>query len=101
MSKFKGIIAAHRGQQPEEEVDYSQPDTASLEQPIATAEAKPKPRGRPATGKKSNADFEQVTAYVRKDTYRDVKIKLLRGAKKQDFSDLVEDLLSKWVQEGS
>jgi len=48
-------------------------------------------------GKRSNPDYEQVSAYIRKNTYKDVKIALLQQAENQDFSDLVEELLVKWL----
>jgi len=55
-------------------------------------------RGRP-NGKRSNAEFQQVTAYVRRDTYRRVSIKLLDRENKGEFSELIEELLQKWLEE--
>jgi hypothetical protein len=55
-------------------------------------------RGRP-NGKRSNAEFQQVTAYVRRDTYRRVLIKLLDRENKGQFSELIEELLKKWIEE--
>jgi uncharacterized Rmd1/YagE family protein len=55
-------------------------------------------RGRP-NGKRSNAEFQQVTAYVRRDTYRKVSIKLLDRENKGEFSALIEELLKKWIEE--
>lgn len=55
-------------------------------------------RGRP-NGKRSNAEFQQVTAYVRRDTYRRVSIKLLDRESKGEFSELIEILLQKWLEE--
>ncbi len=55
-------------------------------------------RGRP-NGKRSNAEFQQVTAYVRRDTYRRVSIKLLDRESKGEFSGLIEELLQKWLKE--
>jgi len=59
--------------------------------------------GRPATGKKSDPNYRQVTAYVRKDLYRDVTDALydeVRGqdAKRKEFSELVDELLEQWWQ---
>lgn len=53
-------------------------------------------RGRPS-GKRSNTDFQQVTAYIRRDTYRRVSIKLIDREKKGEFSELVEILLKEWL----
>lgn len=55
-------------------------------------------RGRP-NGKRSNAEFQQVTAYVRRDTYRRVSIKLLDRENKGEFSELIEELMQKWLEE--
>jgi hypothetical protein len=54
-------------------------------------------RGRPKTGKRSDEGFEQVTAYIRRDTHRKIKIALLETDDGRDFSDLVEDLLTRWL----
>ncbi len=53
--------------------------------------------GRPPGGKKSNADYQQVTAYIRRSTYRRAQIRLLEREARQDFSELVEELLTKWL----
>lgn len=59
--------------------------------------------GRPATGKKSDPNYRQVTAYVRKDLYREVTDALYdesRGQdmKRKEFSELVDELLEQWRQ---
>ena len=54
-------------------------------------------RGRPP-GKRQNPDFDQVTAYIRKQTHQGVKIALLQEGKGQEFSELVESLLAKWLK---
>ncbi|MBE9196093.1 hypothetical protein IQ219_12430 [Synechocystis sp. LEGE 06083] len=74
MSKFKGILDSHKRPTPAE----------------SQAKAKTK-------GKRSDPDYGQVSAYIRKETYRNVKIALLQEAEKRDFSDLVEALLSEWL----
>jgi uncharacterized Rmd1/YagE family protein len=55
-------------------------------------------RGRP-NGKRSNDNFRQVTAYVGRDTYKQTKMKLLAADKPQEFSELIDDLLVRWLQE--
>ncbi len=60
--------------------------------------------GRPAIGKKSNPNYRQVTAYIRKDLYRDVTDMLYdegrgRDTKRKEFSELVDELLERWRQE--
>ena len=56
-----------------------------------------KKRGRP-TGKRSNPDYVQVTAYIPQALYTEVKIALLREGG-GEFSDLVTELLSSWMHE--
>ena len=46
-------------------------------------------------GKRSNARYRQVSAYVRKDTHRKVKMALLEDDR--EFSELVEELLGDWL----
>ena len=77
------------------------PDEAAGARKRKGSPARPAPevvrRGRPP-GKRSNPDFEQVTIYIRKKTHQDAKIELLKGEKRQEFSELVEDLLGKWLK---
>ena len=84
MSKFRGLIDAAN----------SRESTAA--EPVVMP-TKPAGRGRPR-GKRSNPDFDQVTAYIRKHTHQDVKIALLQEGRGREFSELVEDLLAKWLK---
>lgn len=85
MSKFKHILNAAKGREPEPEP----------EQPTQP-EVPPQKQGRPR-GKRSNPDYEQVTAYIRRNTYTEVKIALLQSGKGQEFSELIEELLTEWL----
>lgn len=85
MSKFKSLFDAAKGREPDElEVEVHQPLV-------------PKRRGRPQ-GKRSHPDYEQVTAYIRRDTHHSVKIALLKENQGREFSELVEELLAEWVK---
>lgn len=58
-------------------------------------------RGRPsgfAGGKRSDPEYTQITAYIRKDTHADVKIALLKDRDSRDMSDLVESLMMEWLK---
>ena len=55
-----------------------------------------KKRGRPA-GKRSNPEYAQVTAYIPRTLHDEVKILLIRDGGKE-FSELVSELLSEWMQ---
>lgn len=54
--------------------------------------------GRPKTGKRSNPDYRQVSAWVRKDTYRRVSDRLYVKEDRREFSDLVQVLLEDWLK---
>ncbi|NJO86461.1 MAG: hypothetical protein HC818_08070 [Synechococcaceae cyanobacterium RM1_1_27] len=57
-------------------------------------------KGRPR-GKRSDPSFEQVTAYIPKELYRRVKLKILaeegEAGTPTDFSELLADLLKEWL----
>ena len=86
MSKFQGLMDAANSRENE----------AAQPTPVAMP-AKREGRGRPR-GKRSDPDFEQVTAYIRKQTHQGVKIALVQGGRGQEFSELVEDLLAQWLK---
>ncbi len=96
-SKFKDIFDAARNDGGEDPRAQSprptddRTDGSNLEQASR--------RGRPAGGKKSDPAYQQVTAYVRRDLYRDVRIALLQDPDRLDFSELVDRLLEQWRQE--
>jgi ribosome-binding protein aMBF1 (putative translation factor) len=87
MAKFDGIFTAQEKRTP----------------PPATAAPKPKkvspttkaPTPKRATGKRSDPDFTQITAYVRKDTHQDVMQAIY---KQREFSDLIQELLAAWLK---
>lgn len=49
-------------------------------------------------GKRTDPEYVQVTAYVRQETYRRARIKLLESTKPQEFSEVVEELLTRWLR---
>ena len=64
----------------------------------ADAEPHADPRaGGPGTrgGRRGDPAFTQVSAYISKDTYREVKRRLIDDGR--DFSELVDDLLRGYV----
>ena len=56
----------------------------------------PKRLGRPP-GKRSDPDFQPVTAWVRRRTYQSVRERLLKEGRRE-FSLLVEELLRDWLR---
>lgn len=101
MGKYKGLLEDIKekqagGQPAAEDVPPSPaPPLAVRETPKPAADRR-KP-GRPKGGKSSNPEFVQVTAYVEEFVHVAVK-KALLDLKDTDFSDLVNDLLKKWVK---
>lgn len=110
MSKFKGILDAAKGREPEPKPEKSsqeteiqlsevqQPEKVQL-QPVAQLQSEPLKRGRPKA-KRSDPDYEQVTAYIKRNTHTAAKIELLKSSQngeKQEFSELVQDLLEQWL----
>jgi hypothetical protein len=52
----------------------------------------------------SDPDYEQVTAYIKRNTHTAVKIELLKNSQngeKREFSELVQDLLEQWLSSGT
>jgi hypothetical protein len=83
VTKFKGLLEGARIHRPNTEEE-------------GFLKWMPPRRGRPP-GKRSHPDFEQITAYIRKDTHHAVKIRLLQNGR-QEFSELVEELLGQWLK---
>lgn len=92
MSKFDQILDAAKGRT-KTPAKKSSPKSKSASESDA-----PKRRGRPATGKRNDPEYDQTTAYVRKATYKAVRIALIEDGEEMDYSDLVERLLSKWLE---
>jgi hypothetical protein len=104
-SKFSGIFEARKreGEALEEEApppSPAPPSKAEKKQEPKVSKQAPtgsKRRGRPP-GKRSDDEFVQVTAYIREETHRSVKVALLTEGKGQQFSELVQELLAKWLK---
>lgn len=108
MSGFKSILKKHQEAKEQTEEATPPPSPALVEDAPAEVIAIPKraqaksaepakKRGRPR-GKRSDSDYTQVTAYIRSDTHVGVQMLLLKDGKQKDFSDLVEELLAKWLR---
>jgi hypothetical protein len=73
----------------------SEPDPQS--EITASAEPEKKAKTGRAPGKKSNPAYTQVTVYLRKDIHQAARKILID--EQQQFSELVGELVSKWVSE--
>jgi hypothetical protein len=89
MSKFDEIFKSARG----EEVNERNKKTKEK----ILINVKKTKQGRPK-GKRSNPSYEQVTAYIKKETHQQIKIELIKENNIQDFSELVEELLNEWLR---
>ena len=49
-------------------------------------------------GKRSNPEFTQAPAFIRKTTHQQVKINLITDPDFNDYSELVEALLVQWLE---
>ena len=76
--KFDDLLQARREKEPGDERHNEAAPTASV-------------------GKRSDSEYRQVSAYIRKDTHRKVKMALLE--ENREFSELVEQLLRGWLDQ--
>jgi hypothetical protein len=74
-----------------EEAKSSPPAVAILENENVNT-----PKRSKSTGKRTDPTYKQVGAYVKKDTYLQIQ-KLLLDKPDKDFSDLVQELLSTYL----
>ncbi len=91
-TRFSGLVAT-RGKLPVE----PEPEPEPVPPPVSTATPAPitpLKMGRPP-GKKTDPNYTQVTVYLRKDVHNAAR-KLLFDDRRQ-FSDLVDDLVSRWI----
>jgi hypothetical protein len=69
---------------------------ASADSPAVPQEASALGAGK-RLGKSADPNFAKLTCYVRKDTLLQVKRKLLDNGERE-ISDLVEELMGRWLQ---
>jgi hypothetical protein len=61
--------------------------------------AAPRKVGRPRTGKRSDPNYRQVSAWIRRDTYDRVTRRLFTRENRREFSELVQSLLEDWLKQ--
>ena len=90
-------IAKHQGEEtPSMEEGEGTPAEEALQRRTDTRQEQPGKRGRPKVGKRSNADYTQITAYIRTSTHKNAKIALIKEGTR-DMGELIDDLLSQWL----
>ncbi len=92
-SRFKDVFATIKQGDAKEiaEVQQDAPLTTNSERRTARVQG----------GKKNNPAYTQTTAYVRNEIYGEVRNRLIKQRAKQDYSELVEELLQQWLAEDS
>jgi hypothetical protein len=88
-SKFSGVLAKLK-QRP------AQPSAALPAPPLEGGPMRG--RGRPH-GKRSNPDYQPTTVLLRKHTKKTAARLLEDTNARQDLSDLIEQLLTEWIQQ--
>lgn len=84
MSKFDGLLSV----KPKQGTNKS----AKTAPEVVSA---PKNGKIKSPGKRSDPNYTQITAYIRKDTHENVMRKIY---KRQEFSELIEELLTDWMK---
>lgn len=82
-----------------EKAESIKPTSTETKDPQVIAsvkEASSIPKKRKSTGKRTDPAYKQVGAYIKKDTYLQIQRLLLEQPDK-DFSDLVQELLSSYL----
>lgn len=102
-NRFTQMIKTARDHGVENEQQEHEPEVTAPAPPKTRPMPAPKvttSRGRPATGKRSDPDYESTTVFLRRDTKKSAA-KLLIDDNGQDLSDVLEKLLSSWVRKHS
>lgn len=94
MSQFD-VLAEVKSEPKQKPKQKPKPPQKIIPTPLSPTEKITKPQ----VGKSKDERFIQVGAYIKKQTYIEVKKALLDKLQKTDFSDLVEELLSRWLAE--
>jgi hypothetical protein len=91
-SKFSGVLAKLK-QRPAAAQSIARPEPPVNREPV-------RGRGRPP-GKRSDPDYQPTTVLIRKQTKKTAARLLEDIDSGQDLSDLIEQLLTEWIQKQS
>lgn len=84
MSKFDGLLSVKTKQDTKRGIK-TQPEVVAAQK-----------NGKLKTpGKRSDPSYTQITAYIKKDTHENVMREIY---KRQEFSELIEELLTDWMK---
>ena len=92
--KFAALADLHRT-----ELEVVKPEAPIIEAvPVVLADTGfAKGRGRPATGKRSNPDWKLYSHYLKRNTQRAAVAKLQAEDSELDLSDVLQELLERWI----
>ena len=90
MSKFADLKQLHEKRQ----AKTPKPAARGSAKAAATLSASGKKIGRPP-GKRSDPEYQQVTVFIHRDTYKKIKMRLLEDEK--EVSELTNELYSAWL----
>jgi len=79
---------------PEAPIAETEPNTPNAE-PKSTGQG----RGRPISGKRSNPEYRLFSHYLKRKTQRAAVAKLMAKDDGKDLSDVLQELLERWVKE--
>jgi hypothetical protein len=95
--KFSALAELHR--RPLEEASQAAVAVVTDEpEPEATLQAMEKGRGRPATGKRSNPEWKLFSHFLKRKTQRAAVARLQAEDSDRDLSDVLQELLEKWLK---
>lgn len=94
MSKFDGLLAGRNAEKPAIQ-QRKTPEGKIILKELPKADAPMVRIGRPRA-KRSNPEYQQVTAYIRRSTYTAARKQLFDEGR--EFSELVEELVAGWVK---
>ncbi len=89
-NRFKELGAALKGKELPEETITTSP-TSEVDIKVSSSKRRKK-------GKRSDPDYEQVGVYIQRKLHLEVKQRLLTNSER-DFSDLVNELITNWLDE--
>jgi hypothetical protein len=93
-SRFKGMFDAVKEEDiPKVKIPKIKKEIKIIDPPALPNQSKRKK----GMGKSSNPNYVQALAYIKKETLQNIKIALVLE-KDLDFSELIETLLSDWLQ---
>ena len=92
--KFAALAELHR--QPTEAEEALEPLVGSA--PAAAEPRMEKGRGRPATGKRSNPEWKLYSQFLKRQTQRAAVARLQAEESERDLSDVLQELLAKWLK---